>query len=75
MVPEPDRATNVLFVSFDAGHGWQQVGPTLDASVISDEGGRGPHASFTGAFVGMLAFDISGSACPADFDYFEYSPK
>ena len=27
--------------------------PTLDASVISDEGGRGEHGSFTGAFVGL----------------------
>ena len=36
--------------------------------------GRGEHGSFTGAFVGMLAFDTSGSAKPADFDYFSYRP-
>ena len=65
----------MLTFKFDAGSGWQQAGPALDASVISDEGGRGPHASFTGAFVGMLAFDTSGAACPADFSYFEYAPK
>ena len=43
------------------------VGPELDASVISDEAGRGEHGSFTGAFVGMVAFDTSGRAAPADF--------
>jgi xylan 1,4-beta-xylosidase len=46
----------------------------LDASVISDEGGRGEHASFTGAFVGMAAFDTSGSAIAADFEQFGYMP-
>ena len=48
--------------------------PTLDASVISDEGGRGEHGSFTGAFVGMAAFDTSGRAAPADFAWFAYRP-
>jgi xylan 1,4-beta-xylosidase len=53
---------------------WLQVGPTLDASIVSDEAGRGEHGSFTGAFVGMAAFDTSGAAKPADFDYFSYRP-
>ena len=53
---------------------WHSVGPTLDASVLSDEGGRGEHASFTGAFVGMMAFDTSGMAMPADFAGFSYEP-
>ncbi|KGF70124.1 beta-xylosidase [Hoeflea sp. BAL378] len=56
------------------GGDWQTVGPVLDASVISDEGGRGEHASFTGAFIGMAAFDTSGSAITADFDRFSYVP-
>ena len=51
---------------------WVELGPPLDASLISDEAGRGEHASFTGAFVGMLAFDVSGAAQPADFAYFDY---
>ena len=55
--------------------GWQRVGPVLDASVISDEGGRGAHGSFTGAFVGMLAFDTTGAARPADFSHFSYAPR
>ena len=53
---------------------WQRIGPKLDAGVVSDEGGRGEHASFTGAFVGMIAFDTSGSGLPADFHHFNYCP-
>jgi xylan 1,4-beta-xylosidase len=49
---------------------WKAIGPVLDAGVISDEGGRGEHGSFTGAFVGMFAFDTSGRAKVADFDWF-----
>jgi xylan 1,4-beta-xylosidase len=59
----------------DWGQGWQPVGPVLDASVISDEGGRGEHGSFTGAFIGMLAFDTSGSSRTADFTSFDYLPR
>ena len=54
---------------------WTAIGPVLDASLLSDEGGRGEHASFTGAFVGMAAFDTSGSAMPADFSEFVYAPE
>lgn len=54
---------------------WQPAGPVLDASLVSDEAGRGEHGSFTGAFVGMAAFDISGSARPADFDRFSYAAE
>ena len=57
---------------YRTGGEWLPVGPVLDASVISDEGGRGEHGSFTGAFIGMVAFDTSGAAAPADFHYFEY---
>lgn len=53
---------------------WIKLEPALDASIISDEGGRGEHASFTGAFIGMAAFDITGAAIPADYAYFEYKP-
>ncbi|HET7866638.1 MAG TPA: glycoside hydrolase family 43 protein [Burkholderiaceae bacterium] len=64
-----------LQFSADWGQGWRPVGPVLDASAISDEAGRGEHCSFTGAFVGMLAFDTSGAALPADFDRFVYGPR
>lgn len=56
------------------GQGWQPIGPVLDASLISDEAGRGAHGSFTGAFVGMVACDMSGTALPADFSHFDYVP-
>lgn len=51
------------------------VGPVLDASRLSDEGGAyGVNGSFTGAFVGMAANDLNGTATPADFGYFDYIP-
>ncbi|MGR3291678.1 MAG: glycoside hydrolase family 43 protein [Paracoccaceae bacterium] len=56
------------------GNEWQTIGPELDAAVISDEGGRGEHGSFTGAFVGMMAFDTSGAAREARFAHFSYVP-
>ena len=34
--------------------------------------GGGEHGSFTGAFVGMFAFDISGAGAAADFAFFAY---
>ena len=52
---------------------WQALGPKLDASVLSDEGGRGEHASFTGNFVGIACFDISGQALTADVTRFSYT--
>jgi len=61
-----------LQFSYSAGGDWMPVGEVLDQSIISDEGGRGEHGSFTGAFVGMAAFDTSGRAMPADFGYFLY---
>lgn len=53
---------------------WNEIGPELDASVISDEGGVGEHASFTGAFVGMVAYDVTGQAGTAQFTEFTYDP-
>ena len=51
---------------------WRRVGPVLDASILSDEAGGGEHRSFTGAFVGVVAFGASGGAISADFRYFDY---
>jgi xylan 1,4-beta-xylosidase len=73
LAAEVDHATQQFF--WRQGGDWQAFGPTLDASVISDEGGRGEHASFTGAFVGMVAFDITGQGRPADFAGFSYTPR
>lgn len=67
---------NVLQFFYAAGgsKAFQPIGPELDASVLSDEGGRGEHASFTGAFTGMCAYDISGMGKSADFSHFDYEP-
>lgn len=51
----------------------QPLGPPCAAHHISDEGGVGEHASFTGAFVGMVAFDLTGQAKRARFHNFSYS--
>ena len=68
------RGNDLRFFWRPAGtDAWQAVGPVLDAGVVSDEGGRGEHGSFTGAFVGMFAFDITGRATPADFSRFAYT--
>jgi xylan 1,4-beta-xylosidase len=64
-----------LQFSYRTAEDWIPIGPELDASLISDEAGRGEHASFTGAFIGMAAFDTSGRARPADFDYFTYQSR
>lgn len=53
----------------------QPLGPALPAYLISDEGGRGEHASFTGAFVGMVAFDVTGQGKTAQFSRFAYHPQ
>lgn len=50
-----------------------EVGPVLDASLVSDEGGRGEHASFTGAFVGVVAHDLTGQGWTADVTGFRYA--
>ncbi len=50
------------------GASWTDVGPALDATVLSDEYCKG----FTGAFVGMCAQDLGGRRCAADFDWFRY---
>lgn len=67
-----DRATQQFW--YRQGGDWIAFGPELDAAVISDEGGRGEHASFTGAFVGMVAFDTSGRGKEARFTRFDYLP-
>jgi xylan 1,4-beta-xylosidase len=67
------RENDLQFFWQTEGKGaWQAIGPVLDAGVVSDEGGRGEHGSFTGAFAGVVAFDTSGRATTADFDWFNY---
>ena len=68
-----DGASQQFFWS-GPGSAQQPIGGALDASIISDEGGRGEHASFTGAFVGMFAWDLTGQGWAADFASFDYYP-
>lgn len=70
---EVDHAA--LRFQWRAPGGWTPVGPTLDASLLSDEAGRGEGASFAGGMVGMAAFDVSGRGRPADFTRFAYLPR
>ncbi|WP_435258448.1 glycoside hydrolase family 43 protein [Thioclava sp. FR2] len=53
----------------------REIGPSLNAALVSDEGGKGEHASFTGAFVGVCAFDLTGQGWHADVTDFEYENK
>jgi len=74
MKVEVDRALQ-QFSWRRPGDEWQAIGPKLDAAVISDEGGRGGHGSFTGAFVGMFAMDMTGQGKEARFSHFAYRPE
>lgn len=69
------RGAELQFFYALEGEDLRPIGPVLDASILSDEcGGHAEHGSFTGAFVGMAAHDLNGTARPADFDYFVYRP-
>ena len=54
------------------GGDWHRIPVTLDASVLSDEAGKGEGAHFTGTFVGLCCQDLTGSRKFADFDYLSY---
>ncbi|KAL4782689.1 concanavalin A-like lectin/glucanase domain-containing protein, partial [Aspergillus varians] len=57
------------------GQELREIGPVLDASLLSDEcGGHQAHGSFTGAFVGMACSDLNGTALRARFGSFVYRP-
>jgi xylan 1,4-beta-xylosidase len=57
------------------GQSWNWLPELFDASALSDECTGPGSANFTGAFVGMACQDVSGTAHPADFDYFEYRQR
>lgn len=67
---EIDRESLSFFFSID-GAAWQEVGPVMDASFLSDEACTG----FTGAFVGLFAVDRANRSAVADFDFFEYEDR
>ena len=55
------------------GGEWTSFGPVLSSFEISDEGGRGEHANFTGTFIGMAAQDLTGQARQATFAAARYT--
>jgi xylan 1,4-beta-xylosidase len=70
------RATVVCerlqFTASPDGKIWQNIGPQLDFSKLSDD--YGSTLRFTGAMVGLCAQDVGGTKAVADFDYFDYQP-
>ena len=52
------------------GQMWQNIGPVLDMSKLSDD--YGSTLRFTGAMVGLCAQDVGGTQAVADFDCFDY---
>ncbi|KAK5651894.1 hypothetical protein OQA88_11553 [Cercophora sp. LCS_1] len=64
-----------FWYKLEGGSEWEKVGPVLDGSIVSDEcGGHQAHGSFTGAFVGVAASDLNGTAREARFEGFVYRP-
>jgi xylan 1,4-beta-xylosidase len=51
---------------------WCWLPRPFDASILSDEASLPGLPNFTGAFVGMACYDLSGSGIPADFAHFHY---
>ena len=54
---------------------WQWLPQVFDASILSDEAAAPGTPNFTGTFVGVACQDMSGTAQPADFDWFEYRER
>jgi xylan 1,4-beta-xylosidase len=66
--------SRLTFAWSDGGDPWRELPFELDASLLSDEAGKGEGAHFTGSFVGMCCQDLAGTRRPADFDWFSYRP-
>jgi len=54
---------------------WRFLDRQFDASILSDEATLPGLPNFTGAFVGMACYDLSGAGMPADFAYFHYRER
>ena len=60
-----------FFWSLD-GASWEQAGPPVDASILSDEAGKGEGGNFTGAFIGVACHDVTGFRRTADVTSLTY---
>ncbi|MBW8192107.1 glycoside hydrolase family 43 protein [Neiella marina] len=56
------------------GINWHAIGPRLNSTPMSDEGGSDTFR-FTGTFVGLFVCDVSGQQLHADFDYLDYQVR
>jgi xylan 1,4-beta-xylosidase len=65
----------LLFAWRLEGEEWHWLPQIFDASILSDEAAAPGTPNFTGAFVGMACQDLAGTACVADFDWFEYRER
>ncbi len=66
------RNDRYQFAAGRDGKKWIEVGPAQDGTLLSDESSDRFGFSFTGAFVGLVARDMTGGRRSADFDWFDY---
>lgn len=63
----------------DGEERWESIGPAVSALILSDEeaefGDPWPSFGFTGAMVGVAAYDVDGYGPIAAFDWFDYRPR
>ena len=63
--------SDLQFSFSEDGENFLEVGPVLDASILSDD--HGNHWGFTGTFVALACQDLTGAGMSADFDFLELS--
>lgn len=66
-------SSELHFAASPDGSTWQDVGPVLDATKLSDD--YGFRLRFTGAFVGLCVQDLGGTRTAADFDFFDLQSR
>ncbi|MBR7836751.1 family 43 glycosylhydrolase [Actinospica durhamensis] len=75
---DASEATDAGSAAGAAGDGWRPIGGEYDATVLSDEhaedmvDGQIRSLGFTGAFLGLWAWDLNGHGHAADFDEARY---
>ena len=69
---EVDHETARFAYRPDGSSEWFWMPETFDASILSDEATIPGLPNFTGTFVGMACYDLTGARMPADFAYFHY---
>lgn len=75
-VPTGDLYLRMVFDESDLQFSWStdgtdfhNIGPVLDASLLSDD--HGDHWGFTGTFVALACQDLTGSKLAAEFEFLE----